>query len=182
MDSLDPRDAVSDEARVKYLPQDYDGDGKISERMKMELTNRKGSTKGSKLLPGQVRLDTAPDLVQVPICIYDRTWGRLIQVRRVPGSHLRKLPRSREGVPGADVSLPDWLSMPPGGIPPGNQVPGPSGTPGRHRAGRGWPRRVAKEFCFSTTPTRHLIQVMMALCQANPCVSGISMSASEPSR
>ena len=113
MDSFDPQDAASDEARVKYLPQDYDGDGKISERMKTELTNRKRSLKGSKLFPGQIGLDTAPDSVQVPICIYGRAWGRRTQVRRVPGSPPGKESRgltchSRIGSP-----------CPRGGIPPG---------------------------------------------------------------
>ena len=48
------------------------------------------------------------------------------------------------------------------------QVPGSSKAPGRCGAGKELPRRVAEASCSSTTPTAHLMQVMMIVCQENP--------------
>ena len=116
---LRPQDATDDEARVKYLLQDQHDGGKISERMKTELTNRKRSPKESKLLPGQIGLDAAPDLVQVPIHVFGQAWGWRTQVRRVSREEPREAvtlpgrsPRSRCVTPALALHAPGRISLP----------------------------------------------------------------------
>ena len=69
---------------------------------------------------------------------------------------------------GRRVTLPLNLRVPGEGLPPGDGARGRAFPPGGCWGGGQPPRRVAEASCSSTTATKHLMQVMMALCQANP--------------